>query len=511
MNTINFTRGVPANESFPIPELIDAASTVLRTNGPAMLQYGPSPGFPPLRDWLAEWQQVSPDQVLTGNGSLQLIEFLCLHMLSPGDVVFTESPTYDRTLSLLRRHGATVVGIAMEPDGPNVEALERALATQVPKFFYVIPDFQNPAGATCSGAKRRRLVELAARHGFLLVEDAPYRLLRYRGEEEPTLHQLAPEHTLHMSSFTKLIAPGVRTGFMIGGAAMIAKLAKIAEDTYISPGYVAQAITYEWCRRGLLDPQLERLKRLYAPRLDACLAGLDTHMPEAKATRPDGGFFVSLTLPDGVTTTAVRARAAERGLNLSRRTRLLPRRRRRTIRAAALLRALAGRDRRGHQTSGGERHGCRLTRRAETAATSSVAVISPRRCFSASTAPSPWWNRRRRRGAGFVRCRFGLLQRSHVETAEARISRHGDDDVSLLAIWCVVSFPHLDRYPETERRLEAIGHGDRCAVAQLTCPAENHLGANDDARRRFEIQKRPCAGMSRPSFVALKVGPLLSR
>src|SRR5829696_8820122 len=211
MNTINFTRGVPANESFPIESLTEAASSILQSNGAAMLQYGPSSAFPPLRAWLADWQKVAPEQVLTGNGSLQLIEFLCLHLLQPGDVVFTESPSYDRTLSLLRRHGATVVGIPMEADGPDIDALERALAVRVPKFFYVIPDFQNPAGATCSGAKRRRLVELAARHGFLLVEDAPYRLLRYRGQEEPTLFQLAPEQTLHMSSFTKLIAPGVRT------------------------------------------------------------------------------------------------------------------------------------------------------------------------------------------------------------------------------------------------------------------------------------------------------------
>jgi DNA-binding transcriptional MocR family regulator len=317
MNTINFTRGVPATESFPIEELIEAAGAALRTNGAAILQYGPSTAFPLLREWLAEWQQVRPDQVLTGNGSLQLIEFLCLHMLEPGDVVFTESPTYDRTLALLRRHGASVVGIPMEMDGPDIGALERALATAVPKFFYVIPDFQNPAGATCSGAKRRRIAELADAHGFLLIEDAPYRLLRYRGTEEPTLHQLAPDRTLHMSSFTKLIAPGVRTGFMIGGAPLVAKLAKVAEDTYISPGYVAQGITYEWCRRGLLPAQIERLRQLYAPRLDACLAALDAHMPDAESTRPDGGFFISLTLPEGVSTRTVRARAAERGLNLT--------------------------------------------------------------------------------------------------------------------------------------------------------------------------------------------------
>ena len=317
IETINFTRGVPATESFPIAELADAAHAALRDHGPAMMQYGPSAGFLPLREWLAGWQKVGLDAVLTGNGSLQLIEFLCLAVIAPGDVVFTESPTYDRTLTLLRRHGARVTGIRLEADGPDIDALERALTQQTPKLMYLIPDFQNPAGATCSREKRAKLVELARKHGVLLVEDAPYRLLRYRGAEEPTLRELAPECTLHLSSFTKLVGPGVRTGFMVGPPAMIAKLGKIAEDTYISPGYVAQAITYEWCRQGLLPPQIERLKALYAPRLDACLASLDRHMPDARATRPEGGFFVSLTLPEGVETTAVRREAAAKGLNLA--------------------------------------------------------------------------------------------------------------------------------------------------------------------------------------------------
>ena len=317
MNTINFTRGVPANESFPIEELVEAARTAFEEQGTAMLQYGPAPGFGPLREWLAEWQGVSADRVLTGNGSLQIIEFLCLLLVKPGDVVVTEAPTYDRTIGLLRRHGAKVVGVPLEADGPNIEALERALGAGAPRFFYTIPDFQNPSGGTCSAAKRKQIVELVERHGVLLVEDAPYRLLRYRGREEPTLYQLAPERTLHMSSFTKLIAPGVRTGFMVGDPKVVAKLAKVAEDTYISPGYVAQAITYQWCRRGLLAPQIERLKQLYAPRLDACLSAIDAYMPEAVATRPDGGFFISLTLPEGVSATQVRGLAANRGLNLA--------------------------------------------------------------------------------------------------------------------------------------------------------------------------------------------------
>jgi DNA-binding transcriptional MocR family regulator len=238
-------------------------------------------------------------------------------MIRPGDLVFTEVPTYDRTITLLRRHGAIIKGIPLQPDGPDIEALEAALKTAVPKFFYVIPDFQNPSGATCSLEKRRKLVEFAERYDFLLLEDAPYRLLRFRGAQLPSLFELAPQRVLHMTSFTKLIAPGVRLGMMLGDPAILAKVGKIAEDTYISPGYFAHGVVYEWCRRGHLEPQIEKLKKLYAPRLQACVAAIDKYMPDATTTRPDGGFFLSITLPEGSSTTAVRTAAAERNLNLA--------------------------------------------------------------------------------------------------------------------------------------------------------------------------------------------------
>jgi DNA-binding transcriptional MocR family regulator len=321
---INFTRGVPAVESFPVDEVIEAATAALKEHGRTMLQYGPSTGFAPLREWLASWQGVEPGQVLTGNGSLQIVEFLCFAILKPGDVVFTEAPTYDRTITLLRRHGADIVGIRLEADGPDIRALEKELARRRPRFFYTIPDFQNPAGATCSGPKRKAITELAEKHGFLILEDAPYRPLRYRGREEPTLYKMAPQRTLHMSSFSKLIGPGPRLGFMLGEAETLAKIAKVAEDTYISPNYLAHGIAYEWCRRGLLGPQIERLKALYAPRLDACLAALGKYIPDAEATRPDGGFFLSLTFPEGVSTTDVRAAAAKRQLNLADGTAFFP-------------------------------------------------------------------------------------------------------------------------------------------------------------------------------------------
>jgi 2-aminoadipate transaminase len=317
LKPINFTRGIPAIESFPIEDFQQAAQTILEKSGAEVLQYGPAQGYAPLRQWLAEWQGVETNQVITGNGSLELLEFICRHFIQPGDLVLVEAPSYDRAITLFRRHGAELIGIPLEPDGPDITALEEILKKRVPKLFYTIPDFQNPAGATCSAGKRRRIVELAEQYNFTVLEDAPYRLLRYRGEGEPTMFSLAPHQVLHMSSFTKLIAPGVRVGFALGKAETLTRIAKVAEDTYISPGYFAHGVTYEWCRRGLLEPQIERLKALYAPRLDACLAALDHYMPEAEVTRPDGGFFISMSLPEGTRTTDVRSKAVKRNLNLA--------------------------------------------------------------------------------------------------------------------------------------------------------------------------------------------------
>jgi DNA-binding transcriptional MocR family regulator len=314
---INFTRGVPANESFPVEELAAAAQRALQKQANAILQYGPAAGLASFRDWIAQWQKVPAERVLTGNGSLEIVEFLCIALLKKGDLVFTESPSYDRAITLFRRNGAEIEGVPLEADGPNIEALEQMLTRRVPKLFYVIPDFQNPSGATCSAAKRRRIVELAEKYNFTVLEDAPYRMLRYRGQDEATLYSLAPQRVLHMSSFTKLIAPGVRSGFMLGEPAVLAKIGKVAEDTYISPGYFAHGVTAEWCAEGKLAPQIEKLKKLYAPRLDATLAAIDRHMPDAVATRPDGGFFLSVTLPAGTSTTALRAAATKHNLNLA--------------------------------------------------------------------------------------------------------------------------------------------------------------------------------------------------
>ncbi len=316
--TVDFTRGVPAMESFPLEQVADCAAAIIRgPYGGTVMQYGKGAGFGPLREWLAAQHGVTADEVLLANGSLQIVEFIALGLLQRGDCVYVESPTYDRTLTLLRRHGMRPVGIPMEADGPDLEALEAALKREAPKLFYIIADFQNPSGATLSLAKRLRIAELAAQYDFLLLEDAPYRPLRYRGEQLPALAEIAPGQTLQMSSFTKQISPGVRVGYMIGDAALITKVAQVANDTYITPNLIGEATVFEFCQRGWLEPQLERLRALYGPRLVAIGDALREYLPDANWIEPDGGFFLSINLPAGVTSEALQQRAAAVGLSLS--------------------------------------------------------------------------------------------------------------------------------------------------------------------------------------------------
>jgi 2-aminoadipate transaminase len=281
------------------------------------MQYGPGIGFPPLREWLAARHGVAPEQVMLANGSLQFLDFVGWTLVPGGATVLVESPTYDRAVTLFRRHGAKIVGVPLSTDGPDVAALETICGETSPRLFYTIPDFQNPSGLTATRAVRERIAVLAERHGFWILEDAPYRLLRYRGESPPTLRELCPARTLHMSSFTKQIAPGVRVGYLIGPADVVAKLAATAEATYISPSFIGEATVWEFCRRGWLEPQLERLRALYRPRLENACAAVRTHLPGAIWGEPEGGFFLSLTMPGSVGADALKTRAAGAGLKLS--------------------------------------------------------------------------------------------------------------------------------------------------------------------------------------------------
>jgi 2-aminoadipate transaminase len=315
--TITLTRGVPPAEALPGDQIAECAASIIREDPTVLLSYGSTMGYQPLREWLAKAHGVSVGQVLISNGSLQIMGFLTRTLLAPGDTVFVESPSYDRAVTIFKGYGANLVGIDLKTDGIVVEDLERALASHKPKMLYVIPDFQNPAGATTCLAKRKRIVELASQHDFWIAEDVPYRRLRYQGADEPTFLSLAPERTLQLSSFSKLLSPGVRAGYVIGPADVVAKLAKTAEDTYITPSLPSQGIVYEYCRRGWLEPNIARLKELYRPRLEATLSALASDLPEADYMRHEGGYFVGVNMPPGIKNATLLARAKAASLVLT--------------------------------------------------------------------------------------------------------------------------------------------------------------------------------------------------
>ena len=311
---INLTRGVPADESFPLEALRECAAEAVQTD---VLKYGDGYGYKPLREYLAQSNGASLEQVMVTNGSLQFVDLLGLSLLKAGDVVLVESPTYDRTLTLLRRHGVVPVGVRLEADGVDLEAFEAAVKQHKPKMFYVVADFQNPSGSVMSLVKRKRVVELAEQYGFWVLEDSPYRPLRYSGEPVPSLRELNPKVVLQMSSYSKQIGPGVRVGYMLGDAEVLKSLAKAANDTYISAGFTGQAIANAFLRRGLLEGQLEQLRQLYAPRLNAMVAALNQHLPGALETAPEGGFFLSISLPKQHAMPGLLSKATEVGLSLS--------------------------------------------------------------------------------------------------------------------------------------------------------------------------------------------------
>ncbi len=314
---IVFTRGVPPPEAFPTDELGQCFDAAVRNDTAVVLQYGQQPGYAPLRSQLADEYGVSEAEILVGNGSLQLQDLVSAQLVGPGTAVYTEQPSYDRAITTFRRRGARVTGIQLEDDGISVERLEAALEREVPAFVYLVPDFQNPAGATLSLEKRQKVVELANRYGFWVIEDIPYRKLRYRGEDLPLLREIDPSRVITMSSFSKLLSPGIRVGFMIAPAELVRAVTRLGEDTYLSPVLPTQAAVAEYLRRDWLRPNVERLKELYRPRWQTMAEAVRRELPEAHAFIPDGGFFVSVMLPEEANTDNLAGRAKDIGLVLT--------------------------------------------------------------------------------------------------------------------------------------------------------------------------------------------------
>lgn len=315
--TIVFTRGVPPPEAFPTKELSVCFDAAIEADPAIVLQYGQQQGYLPLRQALASDYGVAEGDVLVGNGSLHLQDLLAGYLTKPGALVLTEQPSYDRAITTFRRRGARVVGIPLESDGISVDRLEAMLKREVPAFLYLVPDFQNPAGATLSLAKRKRVIELANQYGFWVIEDIPYRRLRYTGEDLPLLRSIDPSRIITMSSFSKLLSPGLRVGFMIAPPALLNPVTKLGEDTILSPVLPTQAAVAEYLGRGWLTPNIEKLKALYRPRWSAMAAAVRRELPTATQYIPDGGFFISVLLPKDANTNGLVERAKAKGLVLT--------------------------------------------------------------------------------------------------------------------------------------------------------------------------------------------------
>jgi 2-aminoadipate transaminase len=313
--TISLARGIPGPECLPIEELADCAEAALRHDGETILSYGSTLGYGPLREWIAERHGVESARVVVTNGSLQVFHLL-LSVL-PGGRVLVERPTYDRPRKILVELGRELGEVGVDAEGMNIDELEEVLGDgSPPAFLYTIPTFQNPTGSTLSVERRRRVAALARERALVVLEDDPYGLVRFEGEPLPSIFELeGGEHVMYSSSFSKTVAPGLRVGYAIVPAALASQIEPRAAATYITPALLAQATVHEFLRRGLFEPNLERVRGLLRERRDAMLDALQRGLSgRARWTEPEGGYFVWLELPDDVDASELLSRASDAGV-----------------------------------------------------------------------------------------------------------------------------------------------------------------------------------------------------
>jgi 2-aminoadipate transaminase len=317
--TISFARGAPSLDIVDVDALREAAVRAFDSDPAGTTAYGTSVGYPRLRSWIADRHGVEPERVLVTNGSMQADAFLFEQLVRAGDEVIVERPTYDRTLLSLRGRGARVHAVELQPDGIDTDALAELLtagATAVqPTLAHIIPNFQNPAGYTLSYEKRRRLLGLAADHGFIVFEDDPYIELRFSGETLPTMLSMDPERVVYASSFSKTVCPGIRVGYLVGPPELISAIAQLATSTYISPNMVSQSIVYEFCASGAIERSIETVKHALAERAQTLANALRSELADAEFVEPQGGYFMWVTLPEGTDVQALFQAAADRGVS----------------------------------------------------------------------------------------------------------------------------------------------------------------------------------------------------
>lgn len=320
-DVITLSGGFPAAETFPVEVIRSLTDELLGGAGTAQaLQYSPTAGLPAARDAVADMvgrrQGRRPDQVLITSGSIDALQLVGKSVLDRGDQVLVGAPTYLGALAVFDDFDSQVLGVALDEDGLDVDAVGELLAGGArPKLIYVIPEHQNPAGVSLDGSRRLALIELCRRYGTLLVEDVAYRDLTFDGSAPPSLWSMAPDVVVQIGTFSKIFAPGMRIGWAIGPAPILAAMTAAKQTTDQCSGALGQMLMAGYVGRGHLERNLVRARQLYQARAGAMSAALAAHMPDdVRWTHPSGGFFVWLTAPDRVDTTALAPRAAESGV-----------------------------------------------------------------------------------------------------------------------------------------------------------------------------------------------------
>jgi 2-aminoadipate transaminase len=318
----------PAAEFFPVEELRKCSNAVWRREGTEILQFGPSDGYPPLKQALvamlrAEGYETGDENLLITDGCQQALDLVCKAFLRPGDTVLLENPAYPGALAIFSGARARILCVPVKTEsgpgmlpGVDVSAIEAVLMQNRVKMMVLTPDFHNPTGTTLPVSERTRLLEIAARFQVPVVEDHIYARLRARGERVPSLKQLDRSNlVIQIDSFSKIAFPGMRVGWIVAPSNVIERLRLVKQSTDLHTGHLAQAILAEYVRRGLLGRHMERTRKAYSGRLAALEQALGRHMPSGtKWTRPEGGLCVWVELPPGFDSNELLIHTRERGV-----------------------------------------------------------------------------------------------------------------------------------------------------------------------------------------------------
>jgi len=318
-DVISFAGGLPNPQMIPVEAIAAASEKVLRREGREALQYRTTEGYPPLREWIAAQYvargvHVTSEQVLITTGSQQGLDLLGKVLIDEGDGVVVEDPTYLAAIQSFGLYGARFLPVPADGDGPDLAKLADALSAS-PKLLYCMPEFQNPTGISYSGDRRRRVGEMVRDSSAVLVEDDPYGQLRFRGEPRASLAVHNPGRTVVLGSFSKTIAPGLRLGWVCGPAEVMEKLVMAKQAADLHTDHLAQRLAYQFLADNDFERHLQMIRGTYKAHCDAMLEAIGRHVPAGvHTTRPDGGMFLWMTLPAGISAMDLFPLAVERGV-----------------------------------------------------------------------------------------------------------------------------------------------------------------------------------------------------